>query len=113
MTSCFRSHRLLLRVCWLLVVYVAAVAATPPVSAADAIGGHAATVAPLTGTTPSTVSSIARVVADDLSGPTATGTFRLSQPADRHVVRRASASPSLVGRSRYASGERGPPPSLR
>jgi hypothetical protein len=96
----------------MLVHYVAAVAATPPVLAADAIGGHAAKVRSLTGPTPSAVSSLARSIADDLSGPPALVAFRLSQPIERRVVRRGVGPLSLAGRNRFANGERGPPPTL-
>ena len=112
MSSCSHLRRVAVRLCWLLVVYVAAVAATPPVMAADAVGGHAAKVRALAGATPAPVSSSASVTADDLSWPTATGAFRLAQPPARVVVRRAGAAPSLDSRSRFTSGERGPPPSL-
>jgi hypothetical protein len=98
------------RACWLLVVYVAAVAATPPVIAAANGASDTAKVRPLAGEMAAPMSSLARAAADDLSGPTALGAFRLSQPPARLILPLAGRALPVAGSDRFVSGERGPPP---
>lgn len=104
---------LLHRVCWLLVLCLAAVVATAPDRAASSPGGTTPTLrAPSVdpgAALPPAAPDTSNPAIDDLSGPPAATPFRLPRPTVRRACGTDASARSLRSHTLAIAGERGPP----